>query len=537
MAIGSIFEYIGKSLWFIGNGQLLFNGSALASINASTTLQFLLYNSPTASPVYDTGTVYTAGLARPSDPTIAVGSGSTKLMTGTFSVRITAIRSLTGAESNASNQSNVITCAGNKVSVTFPAAVGNGHDLWGVYVTAANFGTKGPHFSLPTTLTGESPAGFVKESTVAGAGRTLSFEWGDGDLTGQNLAPLDNYPPPAGVFAFTLEGCMAVVGCYAGQNAVSDQNRGSMVAVSKAGFPEAFPVDADHLIALPEAPTLVLPRAAGGFVYIAGKNSLSVVRYTGATTKAPLSLSLLWPDIGFSYPWNACLAEGQLYGYVGHRGLVRIGSDGMADTEFSMPVQSDFDGIDDSGVVVGFDPATNHVVYGFTTVDNKIRLFCYNKSYSIWSTPIKSEDFTAPLTNVVLKGMYTFDGHLYLIVKTIGVDAWEVYQFNVGNGSKWRLRSAWRDGGHPEKNKTITKANEATSNNSTNPLYIRIYKNLSDVISAVKSYVPAATPEHLRVMRTNVLNAKTYSLEMAGEDDDSIGLEVTCEGVVSDVNF
>src|SRR5215813_10987374 len=233
--VGSIFSYIARSLWYIGAGRVLFNGSTLTgSPDAATTLKFRLFDTGAYN-----GTTYTAGLTAPAQPTIAVGAAGNKL-NGLFSARLTAIRSNTGAESNASQQSTSVTFANQKMRITFPATVGNGHDKWGVYVTAIDFGNKGPHQLLPTNLTGESPIGFVKESTVAasslgGAGsRNLDFEWFDGDLIGQDLAPIDHFVPPVGTHAFVLEGAIGVVGCYGDiTSGVSSSTPGSMIAVSK----------------------------------------------------------------------------------------------------------------------------------------------------------------------------------------------------------------------------------------------------------------------------------------------------------------
>lgn len=520
-------------MWFIGEGYLLFNGARLTgNPQATTTLRFILFESD----AYNSGVIYTAGLTAPSTPTIAQSATAGKL-NGTYSVRLTAVRSATGAESSASIQSAVVTCSNKKIDITFPATVGNGHDRWGVYVTRPDFGSKGPHFALPASLTGESPAGFVQESTVAAAGgRTLSFDWYEGDLVGQNIAPIDNSVPPAGTHAFPLEGCMALVGCYAGPDGVTTSRPGNMIAVSKAGFPEAFPVDVDHLLTLPEPPTCVLTRAAGGFVYIAGPNSLSVVRYTGAVSKAPMALSVLWPDTGFANQNNACLADGILYGYSAIKGLVRIDSDGNPDYRFSAAVTRQFDGVAAADVYLGYDPGSNHVVYGYNVSGGNPRLMCYNKAWDVWSAPIKFEEIVSgPAAHSSIKSMYTDNGQLYLVLDT-GSDEYGVYKFNSGSGSNWKLRSAWRDGGAAETNKTLTRVQTATGNNSSNTQTVKVYTNLSETAQATESYTPTGSPEHLRVKRLNLRNAKTYSVEMSGTDDDSLALEAVVEGVASEID-
>lgn len=602
---GSVFSYIANSLWFIGIGRVLFNGVALTgNPDATTTLRFRLLDSGAYN-----GTTYTAGLTAPQAPTVAQGPPGTKL-NGTYSVRLSANRSTTGAESNASQSSPSISISGFKLAVNFPPTVGNGHDLWPLYVTLANFGTKGPHYLLPPSLTGETPIGFVKESTVAAAtaaitgitnaspavvtivghgfqtgqtvtiagetgtlgtaingarvitvisadtfsipvdttasssftsataaGRTLYFEWFDGDLVGQDLAPITNFVPPVGTHAFVLEGCTAVAGCYGDiTSGVSAGAPGNMIAVSKAGFPEAFPVDADHLLALPEPPTLVLIRAASGVVFISGKNSLSIVRYTGASGKAPLALSTLWPDVGFATYTNACLADGVLYGFTAGRGVVRMDSDNNPDYQFASGIAKFFDGVPASAVCTGYDPASTFVVYGFTN-GGVSRLICFNKGYGLWSTGINLEDLVdvpagGPAT---IKEMFTNAGQLYIVLDTGGAE-YAIYQFNSGSGANVKLRSAWRDGGAPEKNKTIRWMKMATENASGNTLTMDVYKNLDTTVKAdTKAFTPSGSPQHLS-HRTDIINAKTFMVHLEGITASATAIEGSLSGVVSSID-
>lgn len=536
--LGSVFSYISRSLWFIGSGRVLFNGAALTGTpSASTTLSFRLFDTGAYN-----GTTYTAGLSAPAQPTISVGAAGTKL-NGSFSVRLSAVRSTTGCESNASQQSAAVTFANQKCRVTFPAAVGNGHDKWGVYVTLTDFGNKGPHYLLPPSLTGESPIGFVKESTVAasalgGAGlRNLDFEWFDGDLASQDLAPVLNFVPPVGTQAFSLEGCIAVVGCYGDiTSGVSVGTPGSMIAVSRAGFPEAFPVDADHLLALPEPPTLVLSRAASGVVYIAGKNSLSVVRYTGQTSKAPLALSTLWPDSGFVTYTNAVLADGQLYGFTGTRGVVRMDNDGNPDYLFASGISKQFDGVSASAVVVGYDPNSTMVVYGYTS-GGISRLMCYNKGFGLWSAPIQFEDLVdVPAGSpAAIKEMFTNAGQLYIVLDTGGSE-YAIYQFHSGNGATVKLRSAWRDGGAPEKNKMVRWMKMATESVSANTITMDVYKNLDATNkAATASFTPKGSPEH-RSKRIDIINAKTFMVHLEGITASATAIEGLLSGVISQID-
>ncbi len=244
---------------------------------------------------------------------------------------------------------------------------------------------------------------------------------------------------------------------------------------------------------------------------------------------------MLWPDVGFSYQKNACLADGVLYGYNAVKGLVRIDGDGNPDYRFSTSVSKYFEGILSENVAVGYDPSNGMVVYGYSQ-DGVNRLLCYNKAWDVWSAPIEFENFvTVPPSPGTIISMYTDDGFLYLVLDTSDTD-YAIYKFNSGEGSHWRLRSAWRDAGNPEKNKTITAVHTATSNNSLNPTTVNIYTNLSETVKDTVTYDTAGEAEHLRVKRTNQRNAKTYSIELTGTDDDTLGLEAVVEGISSEVD-
>jgi hypothetical protein len=224
-----------------------------------------------------------------------------------------------------------------------------------------------------------------------------------------------------------------------------------------------------------------------------------------------------------------------LYGYNAVKGLVRIDEDGNPDYKFSSGVAKYFEGIDSADVAVGYDPSSGMVVYGYTA--NEVsRLLCYNKAWDVWSAPIEFENLVSPPPDpATIISMYTDDGLLYIVLDT-GLPTYSIYKFNSGEGSSWKLRSAWRDAGAPEKNKTITAMHTATGNNSTNPTTMKVFSNLSEDVKDSVTYETAGESEHLRVKRTNVRNAKTYSIELSGIDDDSLGLEAVVEGVVSEVD-
>ena len=118
---GSAFRIL-SALFFIGNGALRYNGSA-AIATAASILQIKLRESGAWS-----AATYQAGLSQPLAPTIAVrsilGTGMTgKLKAGTYSVKITKIRSATGVRSLASSMSPRVRPGRSSAFVSTPHAL------------------------------------------------------------------------------------------------------------------------------------------------------------------------------------------------------------------------------------------------------------------------------------------------------------------------------------------------------------------------------------------------------------------------------
>lgn len=157
--VGSIFRVLG-AWFFIGAGSLFKNGVD-TSADASTTLQIKKVESGVL------GTTYQAGLAQPSAPTIAAvtaPAGYTGKNNGVVSVKIARVRAATGARSNASLASNIVTATNQSVSVTFPSADANGQDYWEIDVTKNGEGAIGNHFFLQ-----ELPESVIAATVTANA--------------------------------------------------------------------------------------------------------------------------------------------------------------------------------------------------------------------------------------------------------------------------------------------------------------------------------------------------------------------------------
>lgn len=434
--LGSVFISFGKTLWFVGVGKVFWNGADL-SATATSTLSFRKL----IAGVY-TGTTYNAGLTAPSAPTVAArttgfSGGLTGLLNGVYSVRITKIRSTSGGESVGSAPSAVISVTNGTARVTMPALGANGEDKWGVYCTQAGFGLTGPYFLLQevadTALT-----------TVDGIPRSVELEWSDGGLL-PILVPTDNYPPPSCSHAVQLEDVTLAIGCYgdsasqigADGSAGSSGTGGNAIALSLAGFPEAYPPD--QLLFLPEAPIHVMQRPADRYAYTLMRNAIASLTWTGGSL--PVSMEIVWENLGCRQPHHAVNINGRLYAYAGGK-LVRMGIGGEPEDDWSDPIQRHVASFNPDNVVVGYDSTLKTFVcmhgqdvYPFHVTDEK------------WGSPLRMSTFASG--NVA--SCVTVDNHLKLSLNNAGV--FSLYDFHVGGGTRWTAWSMWRDGGEPLRKK------------------------------------------------------------------------------------
>jgi hypothetical protein len=404
-AYGSIFNFINESLWFSGNGDVLFNGTD-TSFNASSSLQL----SPKSGGTYTTA--YTAGLAQPNAPSISAktaGVGFTGLLTGLYSFKIARVRSVTGARSIASATSNLITCTSQTARLTFPALDANGQDRWAIFATKAGFGGRGVHYLVEEIAD-------TALSTIDGVARSYEIEFTDADLL-PTTAYIDDYPPPSTIFSARLENYVLAIGCY--ENAI---------AVSLRNFPESF--NPEHLGFLPEAPTAVLQEQLGNYLYVATEQSVHAVSVSFAEN--PLVIQTIWANVGIKHAHNWCSANGVLYAFVAKQGFVTMGVDGQPSNQIAVPVAKEMKDWTVDATSVYYDPNTSTVI-----VCNGLTALAYNTQTNKWSSPVNLSSWA---TGNVVSGC-VYDRQLKLTVlngSTFSLFNWDV---NGGGSTSYRIVS------------------------------------------------------------------------------------------------
>jgi hypothetical protein len=288
------------------------------------------------SGAYSSGNTFQAGLAQPSAPTIAASS-SFGAPQKAVSCKIERWRPSTGARSRASNTSAVITPAGHKVRVTFPAAASS-QTHWRVYFTIEGFGDRGVHYAVEYNGSLDVAETDVAAGTVDGIARSLEFDFRDSDLF-PHEASYDDYAPPAGTHAVRLGNVMHVLGAYADStDAPTSTNTGTGIACSKPNAYESY-IPA-HLLALPEQVVDVLARPIDNYAYIGCENSIHALQYIGyrGDDLPPSVISTIFPDIGIKKPYNWCQFKGRLAVYTAEGSLLIMDADGNLNDQLAAPI-------------------------------------------------------------------------------------------------------------------------------------------------------------------------------------------------------
>jgi len=491
--IGNVIGLIGRALGYIGSGELYINGVD-RSVAASTALQMLLYLSGSYSGA-GTGP-FAFGIEPPTAPTLANTPTASTIMAGTYSTVHWFVRSATGGRSRRSTPSAVIVNSGFKMrhtvagaDLTYAASVGA--DRIGIGVTAAGFGASGPYYE-------EREIAISSLTTVDTVANSVELEWADGSLIGKDLAPILDYPPPAGVFAAALEDVVAVIGCYGDPVAgVTATSPGTVVACSLPVFIESFPPDS--LLFLPAPPKGVLSRAADGFVFIGGDSYVAALLYTGG--KNPLSLRVLWPTTGIASPNAWFLGEGgRLYAATAKRGLVRIDEKGEPDTSFAIDVSDDTAGWTMANVVGGYDADHNRDVFGHGQI-----LLMFNPQREKWDTPI---DLSGKITGN-LCAMVPVSGGLLLAANDGSTI--RLYTFNSGTGMTYTVYGELHLSGAEADQ--ILNMQIGLRSDTTNNVTVKIFTN-GDTSTAkdTRTITPTNARQHLPTQKPNVRGARSHQV-------------------------
>lgn len=402
---GSVTQAFASGVYFFaGVGMLYVNGVPIGAVSGGTVT------------IYTGSAVVQAGLTIPGAPTIA-DSGAAGRNNGSYSIAVTAIRSITGGESTVSFSSNTVSVSNHGIKITVLPGFPSGADKVGIYVTKRGFGDIGPYFHLYDVLKSTVDAAIGTGGYVIQIPGSSTPGWIDAQLG--DLAPLDFNVPPACTHCFSINSVIVAAGCYGGAG----------LSPSYPNKPEAYPVS--FVLFIPGGGTITMVKGSGieGAVLVGTASSLNLITASQSTI-SPLNVRPIWPTTGISSANQICSIAGELYAWVGQRGPIRdtLGSEsdpGEEATSFAEPVMNFFsaNGYNASNTTVVYDPAADAVWYLKGSVG-----IAYIRYLRQWSTGM-----TLP-ANIITAVTDTVNGRV-LFSDTAG----NLYQPETGTGSSWNL--------------------------------------------------------------------------------------------------
>lgn len=518
-AKGSIFMIsAGKTLAVVGSGHAYLTGVTLSTA-ASTTPQLLTLRSGSYTSILP---AYQFGLSTPDAPEVGIAAFAsgpqvtdqgalTAKLKGTYSIRITKIRSTTGAESNASLTSAVVTfsSAGGSMRITFPSIGSNGADRFGIYGTLAGFGAIGPQYfyievresditatrAVVSTLAATTPMVTLTSGTLTSLdiGRQITHTGGSGpDYTGYITQVLSGTTADvavaptastggAGFITQAVDGILRSVAVewldadlvggdlppinndppnpgwfgFSLQDTAAIVGTGGDQVTGVTGAPGNViePSRPGFPEAFPADTHLFLPEAPtavlerGADNYVFIFGANSLCAVTYRGGINPLDLQLVWSNTGILYPHNAVIADGRLYAVTG-TGLVRMGANGQPEREWAIDIAPDLESLTLGTIFLGWDANSKHVC-----IMSGTKIWAFNTLTERFSTPLNLTTLVAPITGNIV-GAVTLSGSLKISV--LNGSTFSLYTFNSGTGSVWKIFSSWQDGGTPDLKTAMT---------------------------------------------------------------------------------
>jgi hypothetical protein len=481
---GSVFA-VRSLLMAIGSGQVNFDGAAIATFLASSTLSYVKNH---AAPVYQ------AGRAQPSAPLIFAKdnpSAGRSQMTGAASIVIFRSSDIDGQVSLMSLPSNVLTLSGQDVIAQLPAADLNGQNFWGIGVPKLGGADVENFYQLPTSLGGEPAESSL--ATIDGITRAVEISWTNGALMGQPLAPDDAFPPPAGDFAGAVNDVLFV-------------DSAGIIYVGVPNYIGSFP-PSQAIFA--SEPAIAYVRIADGVLGRFSKNTFGVLTYVGG--QPALEFQYVWTHLGITHPQNVALgAHGRLLLWLGRPAVVESGTE--PDFGYARKVLPDFDGwvsTTAAPVSPGYDPQGLYEVW------------CWQKKVMAryapdgrWCAP---QDLTGKIPGnimaVVTTASITGDQRLYLSVDN-GAGALALYEYDAGTGSTMLVQT---DDSAPGYGDTITEAfAQVRSDNRDSHVLVELVADYEDDSPVSLFDAPLDEfdePQMLR-MTADILNARAHALRV-----------------------
>lgn len=299
--------------------------------------------------------------------------------------------------------------------------------------------------------------------------RFVDVDYADDDLL-DIQAPRGIEGPPAGTHGFPLGPITVIAGAL----------DGTALIPSKPNQPEQYDPGLEATFLNPPEPIVRLEQNPfDGSIYIWTRNSLQTVVYTGDEVQ-PVLPRTLWSNTGIEGQSAACISKSGAYAFSGRRGICRYRGNLEPDTGFADAVANHTLGWNPERVVVGYDPSLEAIVYGYDD-----EFLVYFETQGQWSTPLKISLWNA-LTDLGggsfvggalasdarIVSCLTLENRLYFVVQE-GEDelkTYKIFQFDIGLGGDWFIRSVARHGNAQGFSKTLRHARLIADFSSIQPM-------------------------------------------------------------------
>jgi len=341
-------------------------------------------------------------------------------------------------------------------------------------------------------------------NAVNGVKRSYAFEWRDSDLAGADLAPIYDYPPPAGLFGGVsgdvtfVDGALGdTVNTVTNTANTTTSTGGNVIAVSDPARPESFPPS--NYVFTNDVPVAVI-EGSQGIYWRFGKNSLGVIRYIGGSPA--LSYERLWTGMGIQNQKNVTIGGGgRLYAYTGTRGAVRLGVQGDPDTAFAARVSEDMASWTPANVVVGYDANYQYIFYAHNQT-----ILAYFEPMDLWCAPL---DLSATLGAKTIKAMVTYNSEVYIAAGDNSVI--NLYSFNTGTGTTGKFVTQWQESAI--ESDVLSRIRISLRADATTTATVKTYINGSSTPFSTQSCDVNSGLQIPTTFRPNVRNAKSWKIE------------------------
>jgi hypothetical protein len=560
---GSVF-LVRELLMYIGLGQVVYNGAAIAGVIADENLSYIKKSGSDFVPGIGLGP-FQAGHAQPNPPIIYPHSNPSPgqyPISGTVAVKVWRVSELTGQTSLASFPSNVLVLSSQSVIVQFPGKDFNGQTHWGIGVPKIGFDILGVFYELPTDLYGEVAESTLSYTrTVTGAsiaagtnvvnvtdpvtanqftssdlGRRIAFGGFDSWITAINSATqvqVNGTNTTAGTISadatitHAVDGITRAIeiswtnGALIQQNLVPDkafepdpaQFAGNMndvlwlddhgtIFIGEPGEIGSFPPDS---VVFASEPAVQYLPGGDALLLRFGKHSFGVFMYVGGSPA--MEYQEIWHDLGIEYPQNVARGSaGRLMMWLDRPVIVEGTSpDFNYGTKIAEFATWGAQQTAETPIVPGYDGIGDYEVWCL-----KQTVICKYVPKDAWCAPIN----LAGKINGNIVASLTHHRKLYLTAND-GATLTR-YLFDAGAGSVMKVQTSdVRPNGYGA---TITEINvQGRTDNTTLPVVLELISNYDDAnpILLYQGNPPRLGPQDfIPTDEPNIIDSKQHAIRL-----------------------